>query len=89
MGWGSAKRRKVRQDLYAKQGGKCHWCQDTMSLEAHVWRQRPDYATFDHLRPISRGGSNAVSNVVLCCAICNHRRGNVSAAAWQMPVTLT
>jgi hypothetical protein len=32
--------------------------------------------TLDHIVPVSRGGNNDVSNLVICCASCNNDRGN-------------
>lgn len=39
-------------------------------------RYHPDYATFEHLQPVSLGGSNRVENFVLACRACNEARGN-------------
>lgn len=35
-----------------------------------------DFPTIDHVQPLSRGGSNDISNAVLCCPTCNHKKGN-------------
>lgn len=45
-----------------------------MSLERHLV-PRGDYATFDHLKPRSRGGGHK-ENVILACFDCNTKRGN-------------
>lgn len=36
----------------------------------------PTSATIDHLRPLSKGGANAMYNTVLACRKCNNARGN-------------
>lgn len=46
----------------------CFWCGCEFTKEV-----RP---TADHLIPLSRGGSNALDNLVLACAPCNERRKN-------------
>lgn len=71
-------RRALRRKLFKKQRGLCHWCGTEMSMEkvASGKRQRPDYATFEHVQPKSLGGSDSRSNIVLAHAKCNHARGN-------------
>lgn len=32
--------------------------------------------TLDHVIPVSRGGTDRMSNMVLCCAKCNTKKGN-------------
>jgi 5-methylcytosine-specific restriction endonuclease McrA len=42
--------------------------------------------TIDHVRPRSRGGPHAWTNVVAACARCNHRKGDrlLSELGWQL-----
>lgn len=50
---------------YERQEGKCFYCGKIVGLEFHL----------DHKIPLSRGGSNNLSNVVITCAWCNlHKR---------------
>lgn len=42
-------------------GGRCHWCRRPIRGTPHA----------DHLIPLSRGGSNDISNIVPACAKCN------------------
>lgn len=68
--------KKVRLDLYDKQGGRCFWCSKALVLPvAGHSVQKDDTATMDHLIPKSKGGRNFKSNFVVACAGCNRTRG--------------
>jgi len=57
--------------LFARDGYRCQFCgRPQVSL-----RQR-ECLTRDHLVPLSRGGTNAWSNVLTACSTCNARKGN-------------
>lgn len=45
----------------AAQKGKCYWCNTRVGNDYHV----------DHVVPLSRGGSNWPSNLVIACSTCN------------------
>ncbi len=49
----------VKQEVYARDGGKCVQCGAT------------EYLEFDHIIPHSRGGANTVNNVQILCRQCN------------------
>lgn len=53
------------QALLAK-SPRCHWCKRTWTKS-----RRP---THDHVIPLSRGGSNNISNSVCACLECNTRK---------------
>ena len=36
----------------------------------------------DHVRPLSRGGTHTIGNVVPCCGPCNYRKGTQT---WPVP----
>jgi hypothetical protein len=62
-------------EIYLSQQGRCHWCSVEMRVgRANTKAQKPKVMTFDHVWPLSRGGSNTASNLVAACRGCNHGR---------------
>jgi 5-methylcytosine-specific restriction endonuclease McrA len=47
--------------LFERQGGKCVYCRTKLGKRYHA----------DHIKPLSKGGSNWISNIQLSCAPCN------------------
>lgn len=64
-----------RKRLWRKQGGKCHYC-GTATVEPSSGGAADDWATLDHLVPMSEGGSHDESNLVMACYRCNQRRND-------------
>jgi len=52
----------------------CHYCKVPLNKSE---------MTVDHLTPKSRGGSNAMSNLVPCCFMCNNTKANKTAAEFK------
>ncbi len=57
--------------LFARDGYRCQFCSRTQAQ----LRTR-ECLTRDHLVPLSRGGTNAWTNVVTACSTCNARKGS-------------
>lgn len=61
--------------LYSKQHGACPYCNvkfikdDETIVECNI----------DHVIPLSRGGKDDISNMVLACVSCNSAKGAMSA----------
>lgn len=55
---------RVRIFVWQRDGGKCSKCQSREGLE------------FDHIVPVSKGGSNTERNVELLCETCNRKKGS-------------
>lgn len=68
--WGRD-RIKMKQQLSEAQNHRCCYCHEPFSSD----RESPLYATWEHVIPKSRGGSDALSNFVLACSTCNNIRG--------------
>lgn len=64
-----------RFKLYEKQNGKCYICGRSTKLDSEH-KNDDDFATVDHIIPVSKGGSNRRNNVALCCKLCNNLKGN-------------
>ena len=55
---------KVRIEVWRRDGGKCARCGSREKLE------------YDHIVPISKGGSNTTRNIELLCEKCNRSKGS-------------
>jgi hypothetical protein len=53
----------VKLYVMSRDGGKCVKCEAKTNLE------------YDHIIPISQGGSNTVKNIQILCAACNRAKG--------------
>ena len=54
----------VRNEVWRRDQGKCTQCQSVRNLE------------FDHIVPVSKGGSNTARNIQLLCETCNRRKSD-------------
>ena len=81
-----AKTNRVRnhiRKLYHQQDGKCYYCgTDGMYLienvtEDHYRDNKHLRATFDHIIPMSKGGTYRFENGVCACSRCNGIRGDM------------
>lgn len=61
--------------LHELQSGLCFYCGKSVSLES---------ATKDHRVPISKGGSNEMSNLVMACPRCNIAKGSKSEEEFRL-----
>ena len=57
--------------LFARDGYRCQYC----GRDSRQFKFR-ECLTRDHLIPLSRGGTNAWTNVVTACSTCNTRKGH-------------
>ena len=64
---GERHKRAIPQDVKiavsARDGARCRQCGSTHQLH------------FDHVIPLSRGGTNSVANIQLLCGVCNRAKG--------------
>ena len=64
---------KQLKQLQAAQKGRCFYCRRWISFRVHSLD--PHAATVDHFFPLTLGGRDNISNVVLACAACNQKKG--------------
>lgn len=61
----------IQRQVLSRQGKACSYCGDT---------EGP--FDFDHILPVSRGGSDDASNLTLACATCNRSKGGRTLREW-------
>ena len=72
-------RQEKRFALYMRDDFTCAYCGATPADDGIK-------LTLDHLKPRSKGGSNATENLVTCCLSCNSARGNRTIKAFAKAV---
>jgi 5-methylcytosine-specific restriction endonuclease McrA len=70
----------LRYQLFEVQHGCCHLCGKFMTLAVCPTAKAPspNFATFDHVLPWSKGGTTYYTNLRLAHRRCNSKRGNQS-----------
>lgn len=66
----------TREDItaqYQRQKGRCYYCNCKLDNGYHV----------DHVIPLSRGGTNDPSNLVIACPTCNQSKGAKLLHEWK------
>lgn len=63
----SARKRQQKAVLLQRDGALCAWCGALKS---------PSDLTIDHVKPVSKGGRNALFNLCLACEDCNKAKGD-------------
>lgn len=58
---------------------KCFYCGKNINRKS---------ATIDHIKPLSSGGTNRESNVVLSCLDCNREKSNMPAHEYKSIIRL-
>jgi 5-methylcytosine-specific restriction endonuclease McrA len=66
-----------RANVYARDGGRCQYCQ--RALARHE-------ATYDHVVPRAQGGRTTWENVVIACEPCNQKKGGRTPEQAAMPL---
>jgi len=66
-----------RENVYIRDNYTCQYCAQRFS---------PRDLTLDHVVPASKNGRKDWTNVVAACRDCNHRKGNRTPLAANMPL---
>lgn len=73
-------RQTIRRLILERDGPLCCWCKKPLLFGKRMdfgIREPDDWATIEHLIPISRGGTNDLSNLALAHKLCNSSRHHV------------
>jgi 5-methylcytosine-specific restriction endonuclease McrA len=60
---------RFKRRVYKNQNGLCYYCLKKFGI---------NQLTKDHVVPLSKGGTNAVKNIVLACKKCNNTKSDMS-----------
>ena len=71
-------RPSTRLAIYIRDGFACVYCGATVEEGTQL--------TLDHVKPVSKGGDNAPTNLVTACIRCNSSRGTRSVIAFALAV---
>lgn len=87
---------RKRQSIIDRDGYRCYHCHgdfDETNIKVFYSENKngekvlnsnygSNYPTAEHLIPVSQGGSNDITNLVLSCYACNNARGNMNLDEW-------
>ena len=69
-------RNKLRRELFERQSGMCWICGKKMVLEYRGKKPPRTFASFDHVKPQTHGGTAYHTNLKLAHRMCNSARGS-------------
>lgn len=78
---------RKRQKVFSKTNYKCAYCGKALNMQIEPDSFSCDYA-IDHVVPKSKGGTNALENLLPCCKSCNSSKGTKSLEAFRCYLTL-
>lgn len=70
-------RKLVRNLLRLRDGDLCCWCGKLMLFAKRIAIGVPEptnWATIEHVKPVSEGGTDDLTNLALACKLCNSSR---------------
>lgn len=63
------------QEQIQRQKSRCYYCRNKLKKGKYQWH-------IDHVVPLSRGGSNDISNIVITCPTCNLKKNDKLPHEW-------
>lgn len=67
----SKQKNAIKDKLVKRYGNQCHYCKDTLRRGGPLSGK---LMTIEHIVPLVMGGTWALTNLVLACYDCNHKR---------------
>jgi 5-methylcytosine-specific restriction endonuclease McrA len=69
------------EEVWNKTNGRCGYCgvklRQNVTRDPHDHSKEPDdLFTLDHIKPISKGGTKDIKNLLGSCRFCNNLKGN-------------
>jgi 5-methylcytosine-specific restriction endonuclease McrA len=74
---------RIRKTVYRIDGGTCVYCGFNYRLMNGVNMGACGSLSVDHLIPVSKGGSNKLSNLVTACSRCNNQKNDRQEDAFE------
>lgn len=75
----------IRAEVLKKSNGRCAICGKPLSLNPAA---KDNYATIDHIVPLSRGGKNELKNFQATCRKCNEIKTNIMPEIFKHNCTM-
>ncbi len=76
--WVLSRSREDINEIHSKTGGRCRHCGKPLALRAYGRRWH-----VDHGNPLSRGGSDYLSNLHAACVRCNLQKGDKTTTEYR------
>lgn len=73
----------IRAEVLKRSNGRCAICGKPLSLDS----SKDNYATVDHIIPLSRGGKNELRNFQATCKKCNEIKTNIMPEVFKYNCT--
>lgn len=73
----------LRSTIWLRDGGRCRYCGRLVELRRTGDVAPRDRMTFDHVLPVSRGGTHTHANVWASCYDCNVLKGGMTLAEFD------
>ncbi len=70
-------RRGIKREKLRKQGGRCLYCTQPISVKQ---------ATAEHRKPIARGGTDTAGNIDAACKACNTAKGWLTKREFNLAI---